>query len=231
MHHNSTLRICGLTVMTNRTIDVLRTLPPRPLRPDERELLDAWLAAAGDVVSAYVCERRSDDPALYRRIVIFEDLRLGPSYLIHTPTFVDAWITLNVRQASATQSFGSLREALNSVRPVLLGHSSLRAKFDEPEYVSPPRTISVEEQSILDRWLTAAPYGFSAYISQRSTDHRVMSNRIVVVGRGTRQPLFSVHSRTDTDVWIVTSLVEEMEIGSFATLRAALNFISGHRQH
>jgi hypothetical protein len=219
--------------MTNRTVDVLRTLPPRPLRPDERELVDAWLAAAGDVVSAYVSERRSDDPALYRRIVIFEDLRLGPSYLIHTPTFVDAWITLDVRQASAAQSFASLREALNSVRPVLLERwcSSVKAGSDEPEYVSRPRTISAEEQRILDRWLTVAPHGVSAYISQRNTDDPAMNNRIIVVGRGKRQPLYSVHSHIGTDIWIVTSLVEDMEVGSFATLRAALNFISGHQQN
>jgi hypothetical protein len=215
--------------MAHRTVDVLRTLPPRPLRPDERELLDAWLAAAGDVVSAYVSERRSDDPAMYRRIVIFEDLRLGPSYLIHSPTIADAWITLNVGQASPAQSFASLREALNSVRPVLLERwrSSVKAGSDEPEYPPLPRTISAEEQSILDRWLNAAPHGVSAYISHRNTDDRAMNNRIVVMGRGTRHPLYSVHFHADTNVWIVTSMVDDVEVGSFAALGAALNFISG----
>ena len=82
-------------------------------------MLADWLSAAGDIASAYFCERRSDDPAMYRRIVIFEDMKLGPSYLIHTPTSVDAWITLNVRHTSEARSFGSLRDALNSVRPVL----------------------------------------------------------------------------------------------------------------
>jgi hypothetical protein len=105
--------------MTDRTTEVLRTLPPRLLRADERALLADWLSAAGDIASAYFCERRSDDPAMYRRIVIFEEVTLGPSYLIHTPTSIDVWITLNVRHAPEVRSFDSLRDALNSVRPVL----------------------------------------------------------------------------------------------------------------
>jgi hypothetical protein len=105
--------------MPDRTVNVLRTLPPRPLRPDERDLVAEWLSAAGDIAAAYVSERRSDDPAMYRRIVISESGRSGPSYLIHAPTHVDAWITLDVRLPSAAQSFSSLRDALNSVRPVL----------------------------------------------------------------------------------------------------------------
>ena len=60
--------------MTDRIEDVLRTFPPRPLNPDERALVDTWLSATCDVASAYVSERRSDDPALYRRIVV----TLGP---------------------------------------------------------------------------------------------------------------------------------------------------------
>lgn len=105
--------------MPDRTVDVLRTLPPRPLRPDERKLVAEWLSAAGDIAAAYVSERQSDDPALYRRIVISESGRSGPSFLIHAPTSVDAWITLNVRRPSEARSFSSLRDALNSVRPVL----------------------------------------------------------------------------------------------------------------
>lgn len=219
--------------MAYRTVEILRTLPPRPLRPDERELVDAWLSAAGDIASAYFCERRSDDPALYRRIVISDAQDNGPSYLIHAPAVVETWITLNVRQPSTAQSFNSLRDALNSVRPVLLerwpGSSTTNA--GELRYLSPPRTTSVEEQRILDRWLTAAPHGVSAHISQRNTDDPAMNNRIVVVGRGTRQPLYSVHCPIDTDEWIVTSLVEDTEVGLFATLQAALTFISGHQQH
>ena len=60
----------GHRTMTDRAGDVLRTFPPRPLNPDERALVDTWLAATCNVASAYVSERRSDDPALYRRIVV-----------------------------------------------------------------------------------------------------------------------------------------------------------------
>ena len=109
----------AVSTMADRTADVLRTLPPRLLRADERKLLADWLSAAGDIASAYFCERLSDDPAMYRRIVIFEDANLGPSYLIHTPTSVDTWITLSVRHAPEVRFFDSLRDALNFVRPVL----------------------------------------------------------------------------------------------------------------
>jgi hypothetical protein len=82
-------------------------------------LLDEWVSAAGDIASAYFCERRSDDPAMYRRVVICEKADHGPSYLIHTAVSLDIWVKLNVRQTSKPQSFNTLREALNSVRPVL----------------------------------------------------------------------------------------------------------------
>ena len=115
-HHRVSMAV---NTMADRTADVLRTLPPRLLRADERKLLADWLSAAGDIASAYFCERLSDDPAMYRRIVIFEEVNLGPSYLIHTPVSVDAWITLNVRHAPEVRFFDSLRDALNFVRPVL----------------------------------------------------------------------------------------------------------------
>lgn len=104
--------------MASHTIDML-TLPPRPLRPDERALLANWLSAAGDIVSAYFSERRSDDPTTYRKIVIHEGDIHGPSYLIHAPESVDAWVTVDLRQGSEGRCFVSLHEALNSIRSVL----------------------------------------------------------------------------------------------------------------
>ena len=104
--------------MTHNAVDVLQTLPPRPLSPDERMLLDEWLSASGDIACAFFSERRADDPALYRRIVIYEDVDAGPSYLIHAPLAVDAWITMNVHDASRAKSFATLRQALNSIRLV-----------------------------------------------------------------------------------------------------------------
>jgi len=104
--------------MAYSAIDVLQTLPPRPLRPDERTLLDEWLSASGDIACAFFSERRADDPALYRRIVIYEDGDTGPSYLVHAPLSIDTWIMMNVHDTSQTQSFTTLRQALNSIRLV-----------------------------------------------------------------------------------------------------------------
>ena len=106
--------------MAAGTVDVLRTLPPRPLRLDERELVVEWLAAAGDVALAYVSERRTDDPAIYRRIVIIKDAYNGPTYFIHTPSNMDTRILLHVSPELEGHRFDSLRDALNSIRPVLL---------------------------------------------------------------------------------------------------------------
>src|SRR5208282_150360 len=105
--------------MPNRSDNQLHAFPPRPLRPDERELVAEWLATAGDVVSAYVSARSSDDPAIYRKIVITEERDGQPTYLIDTPTGSDYWIVLQFRPVPDVRRFGTLREALNFVRPVL----------------------------------------------------------------------------------------------------------------
>jgi hypothetical protein len=104
--------------MTDRTGDVLRTFPPRPLNPDERALVDTWLAATCNVASAYVSERRSDDPALYRRIVITVGPDPGPSLLVHAPTGISCWLVTMVGHGSEVRRFDTLRAALNSIRPV-----------------------------------------------------------------------------------------------------------------
>ena len=44
--------------------DVFRHSPARPLTPAEHAIVTEWLAAAGDIASAYVSDRRSDDPVL-----------------------------------------------------------------------------------------------------------------------------------------------------------------------
>jgi hypothetical protein len=93
--------------------------PPRLLRPDERALVAEWLAAAGDVSSAYVSQRQSDHPAIYRRVVITESNDSGPSYLIDSPTDTDYWIVIRVRPEPEAHRFPTLRDALNSIRLVL----------------------------------------------------------------------------------------------------------------
>jgi hypothetical protein len=73
--------------------------------------------------------------------------------------------------------------------------------------------------------MIAASDGVMAYISQRCSDDPELIGRIVVLERATWKPLYSVHCRLRLDLWIVTSLVEQSEVGAFPTLRSALNSI------
>lgn len=91
----------------------------RLLAPDEHALLARWLAAAQDVAEAYVSNRRDDDPVLYRRIVIVTRPSEGPSHLVHAPAGRKKWIVFSLGPKSQIQSYRTLREALNSIRPVL----------------------------------------------------------------------------------------------------------------
>jgi hypothetical protein len=105
--------------MPHPAADVLHTLPARPLRPEERKVVAEWAAAAGDPASAYVAERENDDPAMYRRIVISLEEDGWPTHLIHTRSGMDQWVLLNVDPSPTIQTFGSLPDALNSIRRVL----------------------------------------------------------------------------------------------------------------
>lgn len=100
--------------------DVLRTFPPRPLNPDERALVNTWLAATCNVASAYVCERRSDDPFLQHRIVVTIGPDRRPSYLIHAPAGISCWLVSSVGHGSEVRRFDGLRAALNSIRRVFV---------------------------------------------------------------------------------------------------------------
>ena len=105
--------------MLVRAEDILKTFPARPLRPDERELVAEWLAAAGDVSSAFVNQRQTDDPAIYRRIAISVERNGACTHLIHTPVHSDFWIVLNVGDKSEAHQFDTLLGALNFVRQVV----------------------------------------------------------------------------------------------------------------
>src|SRR5208282_3924650 len=94
-------------------------LPLRHLRPEERALLAEWLAAAGDVSLAYVGSRSGDDPTIFQRIVIIAERGEEPSYLIDTPKGTNIWVVHPYCREQGVLLFGSLREALNSIRPVL----------------------------------------------------------------------------------------------------------------
>jgi hypothetical protein len=94
--------------------------PARPLTPEERALVAAWIAGAGDIAEAYVSSRRSDDAALYHKVVIVMNAEDGPEKLIHAPSGRDTWIVFSLGRRTGIEHFSTLRAALNSVRPVLV---------------------------------------------------------------------------------------------------------------
>ena len=96
-----------------------RHRPARPLRPDERTLFVEWLAAAGDILSAYVSDRRSDSVALQHRIVITTNPTEEPSHLVFALIGRGTWMVLSFGSRTRVRRFASLRAALNLVRPVL----------------------------------------------------------------------------------------------------------------
>jgi hypothetical protein len=98
---------------------VVLTFPPRELSPFERELVREWLALAGDISEAHVNARRSDDPALYRRIVVSDAPDGRPTHLIHQPDGLELWVKMTIGPDPEIEMLSSLRAALNSIRPVL----------------------------------------------------------------------------------------------------------------
>ena len=99
--------------------DGIGYFPARALQPVECAVVAEWLANAGDVAAAYVSNRRSDDPAHYRRIVIVTKPDDGPSHLIHAPAKHSIWVLFSLSPETKFRTFTSLRAALNFVRPVL----------------------------------------------------------------------------------------------------------------
>lgn len=98
--------------------DLLLRYPPREIDPGERQHLDEWLARASDVSAAYVSGRKTDDPALYRRIVIAVGPGDEPTHLIHAPTGLRLWLKMTLSGEPRVEIFDSLVAALNSIRRV-----------------------------------------------------------------------------------------------------------------
>ena len=101
--------------MTNLLDNVLLTFPPRPLTDGERQVLQDWATEHDDLI-AFVSERRSDDPALYRRIVIARRATHQRLYLVHCPNGAPFWIVRSATEAEDIGRFPTLRTALNLVR-------------------------------------------------------------------------------------------------------------------
>jgi hypothetical protein len=99
--------------------DVLLRFRPRELAPGERALFSEWLSLAGDVASAYVSGRKSDDPALYRRIVVVAGPDDQPTHLIHAPAGQHMWLKMTLGPEPRTEMFETLHAALNSIQHVL----------------------------------------------------------------------------------------------------------------
>jgi hypothetical protein len=78
------------------------------------------LAAAGDIASAYVSDRRTDDPAMYRCVIVITNSDEGPSHLVHAPIDEAVWVVFRVGKGSRVEKYQTLRSALNSIRPVLV---------------------------------------------------------------------------------------------------------------
>jgi hypothetical protein len=105
--------------------DAVSQFPARKLTPDERALVFEWLAAAGDVTTAYVSRRRADDPALHERIIICTGPGDEPSHIVHAPSGRDIWFVFSLGQRTKLRRFQTLLTALNSIRPVLVDADSI----------------------------------------------------------------------------------------------------------
>lgn len=99
--------------------DELPTISPRPLTDDERQLLLDWARLAKSY-SAFVSERRSDDPAIYRRIVVFRRDTNQHLYRIHAGDNSNGWIMLSAAKGDVIERFPTLLTALNHIEPVTL---------------------------------------------------------------------------------------------------------------
>ena len=105
--------------MPKTAVDILLTFPPRMLSPTEQALVQEWLRLAGDVPSAYVSQRRSDDPSFFGRVVIATRPDTKPSHTIHVPVGSALWLVVLTGPPKSVRQFDTLRDALNSLRPVL----------------------------------------------------------------------------------------------------------------
>jgi hypothetical protein len=99
--------------------NVLEEHPPRLVTADERQLVRDWADATG-VLSAFVSERRTDDPGIYRRIVVFRRVTKRHLYLVHCPHGSSCWIVLSAVERENLGYFPTLRAALIFIRPAPL---------------------------------------------------------------------------------------------------------------
>jgi hypothetical protein len=88
---------------------IMLTFPAREPSPVERELVREWLSLAPDVSDAHVSTRRSDDPALYRRVVVTDSPDGRPTHLVHRPGEQNLWIKTTLGSPPTLELFPTLR--------------------------------------------------------------------------------------------------------------------------
>jgi hypothetical protein len=98
-------------------LGVARHFPARLMTPDERALFDDWLATAGDIASAYISQRRGDDPVLRNRIVFAAGADDLASHIVFAATGRDIWVVLQPSRRTRIRRFRTLHAALDSLCP------------------------------------------------------------------------------------------------------------------
>jgi hypothetical protein len=109
-------------------LGVARHLPARLMTPDERALFDDWLATAGDIASAYISQRRGDDPILRNRIVLAAGPDESPSHIVFAAIGRDIWVVLQPSRRTRIQRFRTLHAVLDSLRSTRPAAASVGAR-------------------------------------------------------------------------------------------------------
>jgi hypothetical protein len=119
---------------------VPRTSLPRQLTDDERRLLRDWIQGAQNF-TAFVSDRRTSEPAIYRRIVVSRRATRQHLYLLHAATESAGWVMLSIASGEYSDGFPTLRAVLHHIEPVALPEPSPASpRVDEPPAMpkSPP---------------------------------------------------------------------------------------------
>ena len=98
------------------------TVPAKALSEDEYELLQEWVAASSNTVTAYVSRRAADNSAFRGRIVVMDGKAQRPLYLVYSPLDINSWTVASVIEQTEIGQFPTLYAALSFVRPVRILH-------------------------------------------------------------------------------------------------------------
>jgi hypothetical protein len=183
--------------MLGCSLDIALTYPPRSLRPEERQILAAWLVAPGNAASAYINERRSDPPSLYRKIVVLSAQDSRPTHLIWTATGVTVWMVQQT-QTSQLCGFGSLRDALDYVWEELPGRRPDQANMTERVSTElgaafRPRVFSDGEREGVMQW--SAPVSAATQESRHVPTFRAVLNLVGPVSERSARHLLRFPAR------------------------------------